>query len=170
MYLLDLVKDSWMKKSLKAAGLCCPLTVVKTRRSMVKKFSSITKDLLKGNVGGLQQKKNRKKPSSKFRICCSLRFFRHFSVFSAFFGFCGTFLGFFSTYKNEVLRGQEFPNNTSNTYGGLQKSYKSYFNQQEPLNQNPLNQSKSAKTEKPKKNEKTEKKIRKNQSQIWNLL
>ena len=46
-------------------------------------------------------------------------------------------------------------------------SYKSYYNQQEPLNKNPLYQSKLAKMEKPKK---TEKKQEKNQSQIWNLL
>ena len=28
MCLLDHVKDSWMKESLEAAGLCCPLTVI----------------------------------------------------------------------------------------------------------------------------------------------
>ena len=34
MYLLDLVIESWMKESLEAAGLCCPLTVI----SAVMKF------------------------------------------------------------------------------------------------------------------------------------
>ena len=37
-------------------------------------------------------------------------------------------------------------------------SYKSYYNQQEPLNKNPLNQSKSAKMEIPKKSKKNPKK------------
>ena len=37
-------------------------------------------------------------------------------------------------------------------------SYKSYYNQQEPLNENPLNQSKFAKMEKPKKNQEKPKK------------
>ena len=49
------------------------------------------------------------------------------------------------------------PNNTLYAYKALQMSYKSYFNQQEPLNKNPFNQSKLAKMEKPKKPKKNEK-------------
>ena len=55
--------------------------------------------------------------------------------------------------------------NTLNAYKALQMSHTSYYNQQEPLNKNPLNHSefaKNGKTEKtekkPKKQEKTEKK------------
>ena len=90
-------------------------------------------------------------------------FFRYFSVFFGFFRyfsvFCGTFSVFsvffglnfdkkFQPFKNhvnnEVLGGQEWPNNTlnHNAYKALQMSHKSYYNQQEPLNKNALNQSK----------------------------
>ena len=85
-------------------------------------------------MGGLQPKKNRKKPkktSPKFKICGSVRFFsvffgffRFFSVFFGFFSvFCGTFSVFFGlnfdkkfrSFKNhvnnEVLGGKELPNN-----------------------------------------------------------
>ena len=54
------------------------------------------------------------------------------------------------------------PNNTPNAYKAQQMSYKSYYNQQEPLNKNQLNQSKLAKMEKPKKTEKNKKKTEKN--------
>ena len=40
-------------------------------------------------------------------------------------------------------------------------SFKSYYNQQEPLNKNPLNQSKLAKMKNPKKTEKNQKKTKK---------
>ena len=50
------------------------------------------------------------------------------------------------------------PNNTLYAYKALQMSYKSYYNQQEPLNENPFNQSKLAKMEKPKKTEKKNRK------------
>ena len=104
----------------------------------------------------MQPKKNRKKPkktSPKFEICGSVRFFSvFFWYFSAFFGFfsvffgifrffsvfCGTFSVFFGlnfdkkfqSFKNhvnnEVLGGQELPNNILNAYKALQMSYKSY--------------------------------------------
>ena len=69
----------------------------------------------------------------------------------------------FQSFKNqvnhEVLGGREFPNNTFNAYKAVQMSYKSDFNQQEPLNKNPFkNQSKLAKMEKPKKTKKKTKK------------
>ena len=134
--------------------------------------------------GGLQPKKNRKKPkktSPKFEICGSVRFFSVFfgifRLFSVFFGFfryfsvfCGTFSVFFGlnldkkfqSFKNhvnnEVLVGQELPNNILNAYKALQMSYKSYYYQKEPLNKKPLNRSKLAKMEKPKKTEKKTKK------------
>ena len=54
------------------------------------------------NVGGLQPKKNRKKPkktSPKFEICGSVRFFSvffgFFSAFFVFFRFFSVFFGFF---------------------------------------------------------------------------
>ena len=53
------------------------------------------------------------------------------------------------------------PNDTLYAYKALQMSYKSYLNQQEPLNKNPFNQSKLAKMEKPKKTEKNQKKTEK---------
>ena len=73
------------------------------------------------------------------------------------------FQSFKNHVKNEVSGGQELPYNTLiNAYRALQMSYESYFNQQESLNENPLNQSKLAKMEKPKKTEKKNKKNRKN--------
>ena len=147
------------------------------------------------SMGGLQPKKTEKKrkkpvPNLKFEVA-----FGFFSVFSAFFRFfsgffgifrfisvfCGTFSVFFGlnfgkkfqSFKNhvnnEVLGGQELPNNILNAYKALQMSYKSYYYQKEPLNKKPLNQSKLAKMEKPKKTEKNQKKPKKtekNQSQI----
>ena len=129
----------------------------------------------------LQPKKNRKKPVPNFKFVVAFVFFPvFFSVFFGFFGFfryfsvfCGTFSVFFGlnfdkkfqSFKNhvnnDVLGGQELPNNTLNAYKALQMSYKSYYNQQEPLNKNPLNQSKLAKMEKPKKNRKKPKKTEK---------
>ena len=102
------------------------------------------------SLGGLQPKKNRKKPkktSPKFEICGSVRFFSvFFRFFSVFFGifrffsvFCGTFSVFFGLnfdkkfqpfknhVNNEVLGGQELPNNIFNAYKALQMSYKSYY-------------------------------------------
>ena len=85
-------------------------------------------------------------------------------LFRFFFGlnFDKKFQSFKNHVNNEVSGGQELPNNTLNAYRALQMSYKSYFNQQEPLNENPLNQSKLAKMEKPKKTEKKPKKSKKN--------
>ena len=97
--------------------------------------------------------------------------FRFFLVFFCFFfGFFGLnsdkkFQLFKNYVNNEILGGQELPHNTLNASKALQMSYKSYYNQQEPLNKNPLNQSKLAKMEKPKKTKKarkTEKKPLKN--------
>ena len=96
-----------------------------------------------GGGGGVATQKTRKKTrktSPKFRF---------------FFQFLDKkFQPFKNHVNDEVLRGQELPNNTSYAYRALQKSYKSYYDQQEPLNQNPLNQSISAKMEKPKKKRK----------------
>ena len=131
-----------------------------------------------------KSEKTEKKPVPNFKFAVAFGFFRYilvfFRYFSVFFGFCGTFSVFlglnfdktFQSFKNhvnnEVLGGQELPDNTLYAYKALQMSYKSYFNQQEPLN--PLNQSKLAKMEKPKKTEKNKKKTeeypKKNQSQI----
>ena len=74
-------------------------------------------------------------------------------LFRFFFGlnFDKKFQPFKNHVNNEVSGGQEPPNNALNAYKALQMSYKGYFNQQEPLNENPLNQSKLAKMEKPKK-------------------
>ena len=134
---------------------------------------------LTDNNGGVATQKNRKKPKKPVP---NLKFAVAFGFFSVFFGifrffsvFCGTFSVFFGrnfdkkfqSFKNhvnnEVLGGQELPNNTLNAYKAQQMSYKSYYNQQEPLNKTRINQSKLAKMEKPKKNRK------KNQSQILNL-
>ena len=81
-------------------------------------------------------------------------------LFRFFFGldFDKKFQPFKNHVNNEVLGGQELPSNTLNAYKALQMSHKSYYNQQEPLHKNPLNQSKLAKMEKPKKPKKTEKK------------
>ena len=138
--------------------------------------------------GGCNPKKT-EKTSPKFEICGSVRFFSvFFSVFFGFFRFFSVFCGifrFFSVFlwyffgffglnfdkkfqsfknhvNNEVLGGQELPNNILNAYKALKMSCKSYFNQQEPNNENPLNQSKLAKMEKPKKTEKKPKKTKKN--------
>ena len=130
------------------------------------------------HLGGLQPKKNRKKPkktSPKLEICGNVRFFSvFFGIFRFFSVFCGTFSVFFGLnfdkkfqpfknhVNNEVLGGQELPNNILNAYKALQISYKSYYYQKEPLNKKPLNQSKLAKMEKPKKPKKTEKNQKKN--------
>ena len=103
----------------------------------------------------------KKKTSPKFRICCSLRVFSVFcGSFSVFFGrtFDKKFQPFKNDVNNEVSRGQELPNNTPNACRALQMSHKSYYNQQEPLNKNPLNQPESAKMEKPKKTKKKKRK------------
>ena len=148
-----------------------------------------------GGCNPKKTEKNRKKPVPNLKFAVAFGFFRFFSVFfgffrffSVFFGifrffsvFCGTFSVFFGlnfdkkfqSFKNhvnnEVLVGQELPNNILNAYKALQMSYKSYYYQKEPLNKKPLNRSKLAKMEKPKKTEKTKKnrkKTEKNQSQI----
>ena len=100
--------------------------------------------------GGVATQKKPKKTSPKFEICGSVRFFSvffgFFRFFSVFFGifrffsvFCGTFSVFFGlnfdkkfqSFKNhvnnEVLGGQELPNNILNAYKALQMSYKSYY-------------------------------------------
>ena len=134
---------------------------------MIENLYCLVRQRKMGGGGGIAiQKTKKKKNSSKFGICCSLRFFgfclvfsaffRYFSVFVAVFRFFGLnfdkkFQPFRSHVNTEVLEGQELPNNTPNAYRALQMSYKSNYNQQKPLNQNPLHQSKSAKIEKPKK-------------------
>ena len=84
-------------------------------------------------MGGLQPKKNRKKPVPNLKFAVAFGFFGFFRFFSAFFGFfryfsvfCGTFSVFFGlnfdkkfqSFKNhvnnEVLGGQELPNNILN--------------------------------------------------------
>ena len=98
--------------------------------------------------GGRNYPKKRKKPKKpvpnlKFAVA-----FGSLSVFSAFFGIFRFFVVLFpffrselrqkfQSFKNRVLGGQELPNNTFNAYKAVQMSYKSYFNQQEPLNKNP---------------------------------
>ena len=103
--------------------------------------------------GGLQPKKNPKnrkkteKTSPKCEICGSVRFFSVsfgiFRVFSVFFGFFSGFLSYFFGFfglnfdkkfqpfknhvNNEILGGQELPNNTLNALKALQMSYKSYY-------------------------------------------
>ena len=97
------------------------------------------------------------------------RFFGFYGTFSVFFGlnFDKKFQPFKNYVNNEVLEGKELPNNTLNAYKALQMSYKSHYNQQEPLDKNPLNQSKLDKMEKTGKNrKKNHKKTEKNQSQI----
>ena len=131
-----------------------------------------------GGCNPKKPKKKRKKTVPNLKFAVAFGFFGFFfGVFRFFFGFfryfsvfCGTFSVFFGlnfdkkfqSFKNhvnnEVLGGQELPNNTPNAYKAQQMSYKSYYNQQEPLNKNQLNQSKLAKMEKPKKTEKNQKK------------
>ena len=86
-----------------------------------------------------------------------------FRFFSVFFGlnFDKKFQPFKNHVNNDVLGGQELPNNTLNAYEALQMSHTSYYNQQEHLNKNPLNQSKFAKNGKTEKNRKKPKKNRK---------
>ena len=72
----------------------------------------------------MQPKKNRKKPVPNLKFAVAFGFFRFFLVFFGFFSvFCGTFSVFFGlnfdkefqSFKNhvnnEVLGGQELPNN-----------------------------------------------------------
>ena len=85
----------------------------------------------------MQHKKNRKKTSPKFEICGSVRFFSAFFgffrffvvLFRVFFGlnFDKKFQPFKNHVNNEVLGGQELPNNILNAYKALQMSYKSYY-------------------------------------------
>ena len=101
--------------------------------------------------GGLQPKK----PVPNLKFAVAFGFFRFFSwSFSVFFGlnFDKKFQPFKNCVNNVVLGGQELPNNTLNAYRALGMSYKSYYNQQEPVKPK-----KFAKMEKPKKTEKTEK-------------
>ena len=98
------------------------------------------------------------KTSPKFEICGSLRFLGFFRFFSVFYRseLDKKFQLFKNHVNNEVLRGQKLPNYTLNVFKAPQMSHKSYYNQQKPLNKNPLiNQSKFAKMEKPKKTKKT---------------
>ena len=86
-----------------------------------------------GGGGVAIQKKPKKKPkktSPKFEICGSVRyfsvFFGFFLYFSVFFGlnFDKKFLSFKNRVNNEVLGGQELPNNTLNAY----KAQKMFYN------------------------------------------
>ena len=78
------------------------------------------------------------KTSPNFQICSSVRFFRYFWNFFGFFRseLQKDFKPFENPVTREVLKGQELPNNTPNAYKTLQIPYKSYYNQQELLNQN----------------------------------
>ena len=84
---------------------------------------------------GLQPKKKKtekktEKTSPKFEICDSVRFFFVFcGIYSVFFGlnFDKKFHPFKNHVNNEVLGGQELPNNTLNAYKALQMSHKSYY-------------------------------------------
>ena len=84
-------------------------------------------------LGGLQPKKNRKKPVPNLKFAVAFGFFQYFSVFcgtfSVFFGlnFDKKFQSFKNHVNNEVLGGQELPNNILNAYKALQMSYKSYY-------------------------------------------
>ena len=108
-------------------------------------------------VGGVATQKKPKKtekkrkkpvPNLKFAVAFGFfsvffgffRFFRFFfGIFRFFSVFCGTFSVFFGlnfdkkfqSFKNhvinEVLGGQELPNNILNAYKALQMSYKSYY-------------------------------------------
>ena len=60
-----------------------------------------------GEEGGLQPKKNRKKPKKKpvpnFKFAVAFGIFRYFSVFFGFFGFLWHFFGFFrSELRQEI--------------------------------------------------------------------
>ena len=136
----------------------------------------------------MQPKKNRKKPVPNLKFAVAFGFFRFFSVFFGFFRFFSVFFGFFRFFvvlfrvfsvffglnfdkkfesfknhvNNEVLGGQELPNNTPNAYKAQQMSYKSYCNQQEPLNKDQLNSSQIGQNGKTEKNRKKPKKNRKN--------
>ena len=95
-----------------------------------------------GEAGVATQKtrKNEKKNNPMFKICGSLRLFGSFPVFRCTFlvsfglNFDKKFQPFKNHVNNEVLRGQELPNNTSKPckslikLKALQKSYKSYYN------------------------------------------
>ena len=94
---------------------------------------------------GVAIQKNRKKNN------LNLKFALAFGFFPVSFGSLWYFFGFFfrselrqeipaiqKSCQDEVLRDKGLPNNTLNAYKALQMSYKSYYNQQEPLNKNPL--------------------------------
>ena len=117
-------------------------------------------------VGGVASLKKPKKPVPNLKFAVAFGFFfgffRFFVVlFRFFFGlsFDKKFQPFKNHVNNEVLAGQELPNNTLNAYKALQMSHKSYYNKLEPLNKNVLNQSKLAQMEKPKKPNKTSPKL-----------
>ena len=82
-------------------------------------------------------------------------------LFRFFFGlkFDKKFQPFKNHINNEVLGCQEFPDNTLIAYKGLQMSYKSYYNQQEPLNKNQSKLAKKPRTPEKKPKKKSEKTI-----------
>ena len=95
-----------------------------------------------GGGGRLQPKKP--VPNLKFSV---FSFF--FFVFFGFFVFFPVLFRFFrqefqpfkNHVNNEVLGGQELPNNTLlNAYKALQMFHKSYYNQQDPVKPVPIGQ------------------------------
>ena len=119
--------------------------------SLLLSFHAPTPEKVKKLGGGgcnpKKTEKNRKKPVPNLKFAVAFDFFRFFfgffRFFLVFFGFfsvfCGTFSVFFGlnfdkkfqSFKNhvnnEVLGGQELPNNILNAYKALQMSYKSYY-------------------------------------------
>ena len=103
--------------------------------------------------GGLQPKNPNKpkKPFPNLKFAAAFGFFRFFRCYSVFFSVFFGFLWYFFCL-NFDKKFQPFKNGVNNEALGhtnankaLRMSHKSYHNQQEPLNKNPLNQSKLTK-------------------------
>ena len=85
----------------------------------------------RGGCNPKKPKKKTKKPVLNLKFAVALGFFRFFcGTFSVFFGlnFDKKFQPFKNHVNNEVLGGQELPNNTLNAYKALQMANKSYIN------------------------------------------
>ena len=76
--------------------------------------------LVRGGGGGVATQKTEKTSPKFIWFIFGLNFDKKFQPFK-------------NHVNNEVLGGQELPNNTLNAYKALQMSYKRYYNQQEPL-------------------------------------
>ena len=123
---------------------------------------------------GVATQKKPKKNSPKFEICVAFGFFRCFFGFFRFFRyfsvFCGTFSVFFGlnfdkkfqSFKNhvnnEVLGGQELPNNILNAYKAIISKKNHSTRMKKPLNQSKLAKMEKPKKKKPKKPKKNRKK------------